>query len=96
MALYLNHLCVLLKVIDQFPEQRLGQNSRDGGRPRMLESRQSATMLMGNVRAVYTSIALLVTIGKTLEFFPSGDPNSVCMHIIRCSIGTDQATTNER
>jgi multidrug efflux pump len=52
------------------------------------------TMLLGTVGLFVLSIVLLITIGKTPEFFPSGDPNFAYVYITM-PIGTDQATTNE-
>jgi multidrug efflux pump len=52
------------------------------------------TILVGTFGLFILSIVLLMTIGKTPEFFPSGDPNFAYVYITM-PIGTDQATTNE-
>ncbi|NOW93500.1 efflux RND transporter permease subunit [Mucilaginibacter sp. SG564] len=94
MALYLLNHFVLLRVIDRF--QKNAWPKFKDWYARWLEKavKRPVTMLMGTVGLFVLSIVLLATIGKTPEFFPSGDPNFAYVYITM-PIGTDQATTNE-
>src|SRR3569833_948954 len=51
-------------------------------------------MLVSTFGLFLLSFVLMATIGKTPEFFPSGDPNFAYVYITM-QIGTDQAYTNE-
>ncbi|WP_374950449.1 efflux RND transporter permease subunit [Mucilaginibacter sp.] len=94
MALYLLNHFVLLKVIDRF--QNNAWPKFQNWYAKWLEKavQRPVTMLVGTFVLFVLSIVLLVTIGKTPEFFPSGDPNFAYVYITM-PIGTDQATTNE-
>ncbi|MEZ2337990.1 efflux RND transporter permease subunit [Mucilaginibacter sp. RCC_168] len=94
MALYLLNHFILLRVIDRF--QKNAWPKFKDWYARWLEKavKRPVTMLMGTIGLFILSIVLLVTIGKTPEFFPSGDPNFVYVYLTM-PIGTDQAYTNE-
>lgn len=94
MVLYLLNHFVLLRVIDRF--QKNAWPKFKDWYARWLEKavKRPVTMLMGTIGLFILSIVLLVTIGKTPEFFPSGDPNFVYVYLTM-PIGTDQAYTNE-
>ncbi|RYU92244.1 efflux RND transporter permease subunit [Mucilaginibacter terrigena] len=94
MVLYLINHFFLLKVIDRF--QNNAWPKFQNWYARWLEKavQRPLTMLFGTFGLFILSIVLLVTIGKTPEFFPSGDPNFAYVYVTM-PIGTDQATTNE-
>jgi len=92
-VLYLLNHFVLLRVIDRF--QNKAWPKFQNWYARWLEKavQRPITMLLGTVGLFILSIVLLMTIGKTPEFFPSGDPNFAYVYITM-PIGTDQATTD--
>ncbi|MDB5126999.1 efflux RND transporter permease subunit [Mucilaginibacter sp.] len=94
MVLYLINHFFLLKVIDKF--QNNAWPKFQNWYAKWLEKavQRPVTMLVGTFGLFILSIVLLMTIGKTPEFFPSGDPNFAYVYITM-PIGTDQATTNE-
>ncbi|MGY4536420.1 multidrug efflux pump [Mucilaginibacter sp. UYNi724] len=93
-VLYLLNHFVLLRVIDRF--QNNAWPKFQNWYAKWLEKavQRPITMLVGTFGLFVLSIVLLMTIGKTPEFFPSGDPNFAYVYITM-PIGTDQATTNE-
>jgi multidrug efflux pump subunit AcrB len=94
MALYLLNHFFLLKVIDRFQNNAWPKFQQWYANLLEKAVQRPLTMLAGTFGLFFLSIALLVTIGKTPEFFPSGDPNFAYVYIT-LPIGTDQATTNE-
>jgi multidrug efflux pump len=94
MVLYLINHFFLLKVIDKF--QNNAWPKFQNWYAKWLEKavQRPVTMLVGTFGLFILSIVLLMTIGKTPEFFPSGDPNFAYVYITM-PIGTDQVTTNE-
>ncbi|MCQ6956659.1 efflux RND transporter permease subunit [Mucilaginibacter aquariorum] len=93
MVLYLINHFFLLKVIDRF--QNNAWPKFQNWYAKWLEKavQRPVTMLVGTFGLFILSIVLLMTIGKTPEFFPSGDPNFAYVYITM-PIGTDQATTD--
>ncbi|MDR6941530.1 efflux RND transporter permease subunit [Mucilaginibacter pocheonensis] len=94
MALYLLNHFVLLRVIDRFQNNAWPKFQRWYAKWLEKAVQRPITMVVGTVGLFILSIVLLATIGKTPEFFPSGDPNFAYVYITM-PIGTDQATTNE-
>jgi multidrug efflux pump len=92
--LYLLNHFVLLRVIDKF-QNNVWPRFQDWY-ARILEKavRRPIMILSGTFGLFVLSIVLLVVLGKTPVFFPSGDPNFAYVYITM-PIGTDQATTNE-
>ncbi|RFZ94267.1 efflux RND transporter permease subunit [Mucilaginibacter conchicola] len=93
-ALYLLNHFFLLKVIDRF--QKNSWPKFQNWYAKWLERavKRPVTMLMGTFGLFVLAIVLTAVLGKTPEFFPSGDPNFAYVYITM-PIGTDQATTNE-
>jgi multidrug efflux pump len=94
MVLYLLNHFFLLKVIDRFQNNAWPKFQQWYANLLEKAVQRPLTMLAGTFGLFILSIVLLVTIGKTPEFFPSGDPNFAYVYIT-LPIGTDQATTNE-
>lgn len=92
--LYLLNHFVLLRVIDRF--QNKAWPKFQAWYAKWLERavRRPVTMLIGTFGLFILSFILTAVLGKTPEFFPSGDPNFAYVYITM-PIGTDQATTNE-
>ncbi|MDB4999620.1 MAG: copper transporter, partial [Mucilaginibacter sp.] len=93
-VLYLLNHFFLLKVIDRFQNNAWPKFQQWYANLLEKAVQRPLTMLAGTFGLFFLSIVLLVTIGKTPEFFPSGDPNFAYVYIT-LPIGTDQATTNE-
>ncbi|PLW89168.1 efflux RND transporter permease subunit [Mucilaginibacter sp.] len=91
--LYLLNHFVLLKVIDRF--QKNAWPKFQNWYAKWLERavKRPVTMLMGTFGLFVLAVVLTAVLGKTPEFFPSGDPNFAYVYITM-PIGTDQATTN--
>ncbi|MDB5287939.1 MAG: copper transporter [Mucilaginibacter sp.] len=94
MVLYLLNHFFLLKVIDRFQNNAWPKFQQWYATLLEKAVQRPLTMLAGTFGLFFLSIVLLVTIGKTPVFFPSGDPNFAYVYIT-LPIGTDQATTNE-
>ncbi|MES2112814.1 MAG: efflux RND transporter permease subunit [Bacteroidota bacterium] len=94
MALYLLNHFVLLRIIDRF--QKKAWPRFQNWYARVLEKavRRPVLMLTSTFGLFILSFVLMATIGKTPEFFPSGDPNFAYVYITM-PIGTDQAYTND-
>jgi len=92
--LYLLNHFVLLRTIDKF-QNNIWPRFQDWY-ARILEKavRRPIAILFGTFGLFVLSIVLLVVLGKTPVFFPSGDPNFAYVYVTM-PIGTDQATTNE-
>jgi multidrug efflux pump subunit AcrB len=93
-VLYLLNHFFLLKVIDRFQNNAWPKFQKWYARLLEKAVQRPVTMLIGTFGLFIVSIVLLATIGKTPEFFPSGDPNFAYVYITM-PIGTDQATTND-
>jgi multidrug efflux pump len=93
-VLYLLNHFVLLKVIDRFQNNAWPKFQNWYAKWLERAVQRPIAMLVGTFGLFVLSIVLLMTIGKTPEFFPSGDPNFAYVYITM-PIGTDQATTNE-
>src|SRR6185312_11369864 len=93
-VLYLLNHFVLLRIIDRF--QKKAWPKFQNWYARMLEKavKRPVLMLVSTFGLFILSFVLMATIGKTPEFFPSGDPNFAYVYITM-PIGTDQAYTNE-
>jgi multidrug efflux pump len=94
MVLYLLNHFLLLRVIDRFQNNAWPKFQQWYATLLEKAVQRPLTMLAGTFGLFFLSIVLLVTIGKTPEFFPSGDPNFAYVYIT-LPIGTDQATTND-
>ncbi|ASU34608.1 efflux RND transporter permease subunit [Mucilaginibacter xinganensis] len=92
--LYLLNHFVLLKLIDRF--QTNAWPRFQNWYARLLEKavKRPLTILFGTFVLFVFAIILTSVMGKTPEFFPSGDPNFAYVYLTM-PIGTDQATTNE-
>ncbi|RYD87803.1 MAG: efflux RND transporter permease subunit, partial [Sphingobacteriales bacterium] len=91
-VLYLVNHFFLLKVIDRF--QKNSWPKFQNWYAKWLERavRRPITMLVATFGLFVISIIATMVLGKTPEFFPSGDPNFAYVYITM-PIGTDQATT---
>ncbi|MBL4676754.1 MAG: efflux RND transporter permease subunit [Mucilaginibacter sp.] len=92
-VLYLLNHFFLLKVIDRF--QKNAWPKFQNWYAKWLERavKRPVTMLLGTFGLFILAFVLTAVLGKTPEFFPSGDPNFAYVYITM-PIGTDQATTN--
>ena len=93
-VLYLINHFFLLKVIDRF--QNNAWPKFRGWYAKWLERavRRPLTVLGGTMVLFVVALVINHFLGKTPEFFPSGDPNFAYVYVTM-PIGTDQATTNE-
>ncbi|MEO6524018.1 MAG: efflux RND transporter permease subunit [Mucilaginibacter sp.] len=92
--LYLLNHFVLLRTIDKF-QNNIWPRFQDWYAGLLEKAvRRPIAILAGTFGLFVLSIVLLVVLGKTPVFFPSGDPNFAYVYITM-PIGTDQATTNE-
>jgi multidrug efflux pump len=92
--LYLLNHFVLLRTIDKFQNNVWPRFQNWYAKWLERAVRRPLTILAGTFGLFVLSIVLLVVLGKTPVFFPSGDPNFAYVYITM-PIGTDQATTNE-
>ncbi|TSD66837.1 efflux RND transporter permease subunit [Inquilinus sp. KBS0705] len=92
--LYLLNHFVLLRTIDKFQNNVWPKFQNWYAKWLERAVKRPVTMLVGTFGLFILAIILTATIGKTPEFFPSGDPNFAYIYITM-PIGTDQATTNE-
>jgi multidrug efflux pump len=92
--LYLLNHFVLLRVIDRFQNNAWPKFQKWYAKWLEWAVHRPATILGGTF--VLFALALVINhfLGKTPEFFPSGDPNFAYVYVTM-PIGTDQATTNE-
>jgi multidrug efflux pump subunit AcrB len=93
-ALYLLNHFVLLKVIDRFQKNAWPRFQQWYAKWLEKAVHFPKTMLFGTMGLFVFAIVLMSLIGKTPEFFPSGDPNFAYVYITM-PIGTDQTYTNE-
>jgi len=93
-ALYLLNHFVLLKVIDRFQKNAWPRFQQWYAKWLEKAVHFPKTMLFGTMGLFVFAIVLMNLIGKTPEFFPSGDPNFAYVYITM-PIGTDQTYTNE-
>jgi multidrug efflux pump len=93
-VLYLINHFFLLKVIDRF--QKNSWPKFQNWYAKWLERavKRPVTILVGTFVLFVLALVINSILGKTPEFFPSGDPNFAYVYITM-PIGTDQATTNE-
>ncbi|MFD0794152.1 efflux RND transporter permease subunit [Mucilaginibacter litoreus] len=92
--LYLLNHFFLLKVIDRFQNNVWPKFQNWYAKWLERAVKRPVTMLLGTFGLFILAIVLTAVLGKTPEFFPSGDPNFAYVYITM-PIGTDQATTNE-
>jgi multidrug efflux pump len=92
--LYLLNHFVLLRTIDKFQNNVWPKFQNWYAKWLERAVKRPVTMLVGTFVLFIFAIVLNAMIGKTPEFFPSGDPNFAYVYITM-PIGTDQATTNE-
>jgi len=92
-ALYLINHFFLLKVIDRF--QKNSWPKFQSWYAKWLERavKRPVTILVGTFVLFVLALVINSILGKTPEFFPSGDPNFAYVYITM-PIGTDQATTD--
>ena len=91
--LYLINHFFLLKIIDRF--QKNSWPKFQNWYAKWLERavRRPVTILVGTFVLFILALVVNSILGKTPEFFPSGDPNFAYVYITM-PIGTDQATTD--
>ncbi|MBB5394418.1 efflux RND transporter permease subunit [Mucilaginibacter sp. AK015] len=94
MALYLLNHFFLLRVIDRFQKNAWPRFQRWYAKWLERAVRRPLTVLSGTVVLFVVALVVNHFLGKTPEFFPSGDPNFAYVYITM-PVGTDQATTNE-
>lgn len=93
-VLYLFNHFYLLRVIDRFQNKVWPRFQAWYAKWLERAVRRPVTVLLGTFGLFVLAIVLMVVLGKTPVFFPSGDPNFAYVYITM-PIGTDQATTNE-
>ncbi|HVW94875.1 MAG TPA: efflux RND transporter permease subunit [Mucilaginibacter sp.] len=93
-VLYLINHFFLVKVIDRFQKNSWPRFQKWYAKWLERAVRRPVTMLAGTFGLFIVAIVLTAVLGKTPEFFPSGDPNFAYVYIT-LPIGTDQAYTNE-
>ncbi|MDN3583297.1 efflux RND transporter permease subunit [Mucilaginibacter flavus] len=92
--LYLLNHFVLLKIIDRFQTNVWPKFQKWYAKWLERAVKRPATVLGGTFVLFVLALVINHFLGKTPEFFPSGDPNFAYVYITM-PIGTDQATTNE-
>ncbi len=92
--LYLLNHFVLLKIIDRFQKNVWPRFQNWYAKWLERAVKRPVTVLLGTLGLFVLAIILNIVLGKTPEFFPSGDPNFAYVYITM-PIGTDQAATNE-
>jgi multidrug efflux pump len=93
-VLYLINHFFLLKVIDRFQKNSWPKFQKWYAKWLERAVRRPVTILVGTFVLFVLALVINSILGKTPEFFPSGDPNFAYVYITM-PIGTDQATTNE-
>jgi multidrug efflux pump len=91
--LYLLNHFVLLKVIDRFQKNSWPRFQNWYAKWLERAVKRPVTVLLGTFGLFVLAIILNMILGKTPEFFPSGDPNFAYVYVTM-PIGTDQASTN--
>jgi multidrug efflux pump len=92
--LYLLNHFVLLRVIDRFQNNVWPKFQKWYAKWLERAVHRPATVLGGTFVLFVLALVINHFLGKTPEFFPSGDPNFAYVYVTM-PIGTDQATTNE-
>ncbi|UEG52421.1 efflux RND transporter permease subunit [Mucilaginibacter daejeonensis] len=92
--LYLVNHFFLLKIIDRFQKNVWPRFQNWYAKWLERAVRRPITVLLGTLGLFIVALVINSVLGKTPEFFPSGDPNFAYVYITM-PIGTDQATTNE-
>lgn len=92
--LYLLNHFVLLRVIDRFQNNAWPKFQKWYAKWLERAVKRPVTILSGTFVLFVLALVINHFLGKTPEFFPSGDPNFAYVYITM-PIGTDQATTNE-
>lgn len=92
--LYLLNHFVLLRVIDRFQNNAWPKFQKWYAKWLEWAVHRPATILGGTFVLFVLALVINHFLGKTPEFFPSGDPNFAYVYVTM-PIGTDQATTNE-
>jgi len=93
-VLYLLNHFVFLRVIDKFQKNAWPRFKDWYARWLERAVRRPLTILAGTLVLFISALMINHYLGKTPEFFPSGDPNFAFVYITM-PIGTDQAYTNE-
>ncbi|MDP9081503.1 MAG: efflux RND transporter permease subunit [Bacteroidota bacterium] len=93
-VLYLLNHFVFLRIIDKFQKNAWPRFKDWYAKWLERAVRRPLTVLAGTVVLFVAALMINHFLGKTPEFFPSGDPNFAYVYITM-PIGTDQATTNE-
>ncbi|WDF81251.1 efflux RND transporter permease subunit [Mucilaginibacter sp. KACC 22773] len=92
--LYLLNHFVLLRVIDRFQNNAWPKFQKWYAKWLERAVKRPGTVLGGTFVLFILALVINHFLGKTPEFFPSGDPNFAYVYVTM-PIGTDQATTNE-
>jgi multidrug efflux pump len=92
-VLYLINHFFLLKIIDRFQKNSWPKFQQWYAKWLERAVRRPVTILVGTFVLFVLALVINSILGKTPEFFPSGDPNFAYVYITM-PIGTDQATTN--
>ncbi|MEO3407431.1 efflux RND transporter permease subunit [Mucilaginibacter sp. CAU 1740] len=92
--LYLLNHFVLLRVIDRFQNNAWPKFQKWYAKWLERAVHRPVTVLGGTFVLFVLALVINHFLGKTPEFFPSGDPNFAYVYVAM-PIGTDQATTNE-
>jgi multidrug efflux pump len=93
-VLYLINHFLLLRVIDRFQNNVWPKFQNWYAKWLERAVKRPVTILVGTFVLFVLALVINSILGKTPEFFPSGDPNFAYVYITM-PIGTDQATTNE-
>ena len=93
-VLYLLNHFVFLRIIDKFQKNAWPRFKDWYAKWLERAVRRPLTVLAGTVVLFIAALMINHFLGKTPEFFPSGDPNFAYVYITM-PIGTDQASTNE-
>lgn len=93
-VLYLVNHFFLLKIIDRFQKNAWPKFQKWYAKWLERAVRRPVTILVGTFGLFILALVINSLLGKTPNFFPSGDPNFAYVYITM-PIGTDQATTNE-
>jgi multidrug efflux pump len=92
--LYLINHFFLLRVIDRFQNNAWPKFQKWYAKWLERAVKRPVTILVGTFVLFVLALVINSILGKTPEFFPSGDPNFAYVYITM-PIGTDQATTNQ-
>ena len=93
-VLYLLNHFFLLRVIDKFQNNAWPRFQKWYAKWLERAVKRPVTILSGTFVLFVLAFVVNHFLGKTPEFFPSGDPNFAYVYI-SLPVGTDQATTNE-